>query len=152
MSDVAVSTTINAAPEAVWGLVADLPRMGQWSPENTGGKWLGGATGPVVGARFRGTNKKGLRRWSTTCTVTVADEGKRFAFDVDYGPVPISTWDYSFSDDGAQTTVVESWIDRRPTWMKIGAVPVMGVADRAAHNRDNMERTLAALRAAAERS
>ena len=150
MSDAKASTDIAAPAEKVWRLVSDLPRMGEWSPENTGGRWLGGATGPEVGARFRGSNKKGLRRWSTTCVVTAADEGKRFAFDVTYGPLAISTWDYTLTDTGSGTTLVEEWIDRRPGWMKVASGPVMGVMDRAAHNQRNMEQTLAAVKRAAE--
>jgi hypothetical protein len=150
MSDVQVSADIAAPADKVWALVSDLPRMGEWSPENTGGRWVNGATGPVVGAKFRGTNRKGLRRWSTTCTVTAADKGARFAFEVTYGPVRISTWDYTLTGNGNTTTVTEEWTDRRPAWMKIGSAPVMGVADRAAHNRRGMEQTLANLKAAAE--
>ena len=33
-------------PRRVWALVADLTQMGEWSPENEGVEWLGGATGP----------------------------------------------------------------------------------------------------------
>ena len=150
MSDARASADISAPADKIWTLVSDLPRMGEWSPENTGGKWLGGASGPAVGARFRGSNRKGLRRWSTTCTVTEADAGKKFAFDVAYGPVAISTWEYTLSTNGNGTTVVEEWSDRRPAWMKIAAIPVMGVADRAEHNRRGMEKTLDRLKAAAE--
>ncbi|HAS09465.1 MAG TPA: SRPBCC family protein, partial [Acidimicrobiaceae bacterium] len=55
MSDVSVSREIAAPPQRVWELISDITRMGEWSPETTGGKWLKGATGPAVGARFRGT-------------------------------------------------------------------------------------------------
>lgn len=150
MSDAQASTDIAAPAERIWQLVSDLPRMGEWSPENTGGKWIGGATGPTVGARFRGTNRKGLRRWSTTCTVTAADVGKRFSFDVTYGALAISSWEYSFDSNGNGTKVVEEWTDRRPGWMKVMSGPVMGVLDRVAHNRSGMEQTLARLKAAAE--
>jgi len=150
MTDVTVSADISAPADQVWSLVSDLPRMGEWSPENTGGRWLDGASGPTVGAKFRGRNAKGLRRWSTTCVVTDATPGKRFAFDVTYGPLAISTWEYDLSGDGASTRVTESWTDNRPVWMKIASGPVMGVADRAGHNRRGMEHTLAALKKAAE--
>lgn len=150
MSDVKVSADIAAPADKVWTLVSDLPRMGEWSPENTGGRWVGGATGPATGAKFRGTNAKGLRRWSTTCTITDATPGKRFAFEVTYGPVRISTWEYDLTDNGSSTTVTESWTDRRPLWMKVGSGPVMGVMDRDAHNRRNMEQTLESLKKAAE--
>jgi uncharacterized protein YndB with AHSA1/START domain len=150
MADVEVSTEIKADPEAVWRLVSDLPRMGEWSPENTGGKWLGGASGPAKGARFRGWNKHGLRRWPTTVKVTVADEGREFAFDVSSGPLSVSTWRYTFQATAGGTKVTESWEDRRPKWMRELSKPVMGVADRDGHNRRGMEHTLAALKAAAE--
>ena len=132
-------------------MVSDLPRMGEWSPENTGGRWLDGANGPSVGAKFRGGNAKGLRRWSTTCLVTDATPGKRFAFEVTYGRVAISTWEYDLTADDSSTRVTESWTDRRPAWMKLASGPVMGVWDRSAHNRHNMEETLASLKKTAER-
>ena len=149
MSDVEVRAHVPAPAEQVWQMVADVTRMGDWSPETTSCRWLGDATGPTVGAKFKGSNRKGFRRWSTTCTVTAAEPGRRFAFKVDYGPVPISTWEYDFAADADGTAVTESWTDRRPLWMKIGSAPVMGVADRGGHNRRTMEATLAALRRAA---
>ncbi|MQA13303.1 MAG: hypothetical protein GEV09_03775 [Pseudonocardiaceae bacterium] len=32
-----VTVQLAAAPERVWELVSDITRMGEWSPENTGG-------------------------------------------------------------------------------------------------------------------
>src|SRR5439155_18268980 len=98
MSDVEVSTEIRADPATLWRLVSDLPRMGEWSPENTGGRWLDGATGPAVGARLRGTNRSGWRFWMTTVTVTAAEPGRRFAFDVDGAGVPVSSWEYDIEE------------------------------------------------------
>lgn len=152
MSDVDVSADISAPAEKVWSLVSDITRMGEWSPENRGGRWISGASGPSTGAKFRGSNAKGLRRWTTTCTVTDATPGKRFAFDVDYAGVAIATWEYDFTDTGSSTRVTESFTDRRPSWMKLASGPVMGVLDRNAHNRRGMEQTLAALKKAAEAS
>ena len=150
MSDAEATTTIAADPLKVYALVSDLPRMGEWSPENTGGRWIRGSTGPEVGARFHGNNKRGVLRWSTTVEVTDATPGKRFAFDVTYGPVPISHWEYAFEPDGAGCRVTESWTERRPGWMRLASIPVMAVANRAEHNRRTMEATLAALKVAAE--
>jgi uncharacterized protein YndB with AHSA1/START domain len=149
-STVEASEQIAADPQTVYDLIADLPRMGQWSPENTGGKWLSGATGPAVGARFRGTNRAGFRRWSTTCEVTAAEPGKRFAFHVSVGPMHVSDWVYDFTSDGGGTRVTERWTDRRAGWMRRVAGPVTGVPDRATHNLDGMRKTLAALKRAAE--
>ena len=152
MADVEVTETVAAPAARVYELVSDLPRMGEWSPENTGGSWRRGATGPVAGAKFRGTNRSGWRWWMTTVTVTAADPGRRFAFDVDAAGVPISTWEYDIAADGNGCTVTERWTDRRPGWMRVGSIPLMGVADRAGHNRRNMQATLRNLKAAAETS
>ena len=46
----AVSRDIDAPAHDVFALVSDLTRMGEWSPENTGGKWVKGSTGPALGA------------------------------------------------------------------------------------------------------
>ncbi len=148
--DVEVSETVDAPPRAVYDLVTDVPRMGEWSPETASCRWLDGATGPAVGARFRGSNRRGPLVWATTCTVTAAEPGKRFAFAVAWGGVAISDWAYDFEATGTGCTVVESWSDRRPGAMRLASMPVMGVADRAKHNRRGMVVTLAALKRAAE--
>ena len=150
MGSAQASTTIDADPDLVWHMVSDVTRMGDWSPETTSCRWIGGARGPAVGARFRGSNARGPLRWTTTCTVTAADPGERFAFDVTYGPMRISTWTYEFSRKDGGCSVTESWTDNRPAWMRIASIPVMAVADRPEHNRRGMEKTLAALKRAAE--
>jgi uncharacterized protein YndB with AHSA1/START domain len=71
--DVAVSRDVNAPAETVWAMIADLPRMGEWSPESEGGEWIGGATGPVPGAKFRGSNRHGSKKWKTVVRVVDAD-------------------------------------------------------------------------------
>jgi hypothetical protein len=150
MADVEVSEDVAATPDAVYAMVSDVTRMGSWSPETTSCRWLGGATGPAVGARFRGTNKRGPLLWQTTCTVTAAEPGRRFAFDVTFGPAPISSWSYDLEPIGdGGTRVTESWSDRRHAAMRLASVPAMGIRDRAAHNRRRMQATLAALKSAA---
>ncbi|HEX7187373.1 MAG TPA: SRPBCC family protein [Actinomycetes bacterium] len=148
--DVLVTEQVSTDPGTLYDLVSDVTRMGSWSPETTSCRWLGGATAAAVGARFRGTNKHGPMRWSTTCTVTAADPGRRFGFDVDFLGVPIAQWGYRFEPVVGGCTVTETWTDKRAAWMRVASMPVMGIADRAAHNRRGMQATLAALRQAAE--
>ena len=150
--DVEVAQAVGAPAGLVYDLVTDVPRMGEWSRETSSCRWLDGATGPAVGARFTGSNHRGPLRWSTACTVTAAYTGRLFAFRVSWARVPIAEWAYRFVPDGAGCTVVESWSDRRPAMMRLASVPVMGIADRAEHNRRGMLATLAALKAAAEAS
>ena len=52
----AASITIDCAPAIVHDIITDVSRMGEWSPECTGGAWVPPATGPAVGATFTGTN------------------------------------------------------------------------------------------------
>ena len=146
------SIRIAAPSEQLWAMVADVTRMGEWSPENVGGRWLGDATGPAVGARFRGSNRRGWRRWSTTCTVVAAEPMRAFAFDVEVAGIPASRWIYEFRPDGDATVVTETWTDRRPRWFARLAGVTMGIRDIRAHNRANIEETLANLATAAERS
>lgn len=149
-ANVSVTRDIAAPPAKVWALLSDLPRMGEWSPENTGGKWVRGASGPAVGARFVGTNRNGKKSWSTTCTVSDCEPARAFAFDVAVGPLKVARWEYQIdplSDGGSKVT--ETWSDRRG-WLatKLGG-PASGVADRASHNRAGMEETLRRLADAA---
>jgi hypothetical protein len=150
---VSVTTHIDASPEAVYAIVSDLPRMGELSPENTGGTWRGGATGPAVGARFKGTNANAGKRWSTTVTVKEATPGSVFAFDVTVGPFKVARWTYRMTaSPGGGCEVTETWDDHRAGWMhRLGKV-ASGVADRKAHNEAGMRATLDRLKVAAESS
>ena len=144
----AATRDIAAPAQQVWALVSDLPRMGEWSPENAGGKWVKGATGPALGAIFKGTNKNGLRRWSTTVTVVACEPGKVFEFAVTAGPLPVATWRYELEDTEAGCRVTESWQDQRKPWF-VTVARVMG-DHSAAHAGKEMEQTLANLAAAVE--
>jgi len=150
MSDVSVQQDVAASPETVWDLVSDLTRMGEWSDENTGGSWLGGATGPEVGAAFKGSNRNGVRRWSTKATVTEADRPGRFAFRVSSMGIPVSVWTYEIESTADGCRVTESWRDERPGWFRPIAGLATGVHDRDTHTRQSMATTLANLAAAAE--
>ncbi|MFC5752182.1 SRPBCC family protein [Actinomadura rugatobispora] len=149
---VVVERTIAAPPEALYELVGEVSGMARWSPETVRCRWLPPATGPAVGARFRGTNRQGRRRWSTTCTVVAAEHGRRFGFEVRLGRRPFSRWLYTFEARGAGCRVAETWTDLRPAWMLPLSWVISGVTDRTGHNRAGMEATLAALALAAERS
>ena len=147
---VSVTTTIEAPAEKVWEMITDLRRMGEWSPEATGGVWLDGAESAKEGARFKGTNKNGSKSWDTTATITGAVPGRLFAFRVTSVGFKVSEWRYEIEDAENGCTVTEIWIDERNAFVKLLGKPVSGVADRTRHNRAGMEATLAALKHAAE--
>ncbi len=145
----AESRQIAAAAGELWSLVSDLPRMGEWSPENEGGSWKKGATGPAMGATFAGRNRNGIRKWSTTATVVACDPGRVFEVAVAKGPMPIARWRYEFETMKGGCLVTESWLDERNPLVKVGA-RLLGAHD-AAHAHKEMAATLAGLASAAEK-
>lgn len=148
--EVAVSRGIAAPADKVWALVSDVTRVGEWSPETTSCKWLRGATGPAVGARFAGTNRNGQKTWKTICTVVECEPGSSFAFEVKAGPLKVARWSYGITPDGDSCSVTESWTDQRGRIVAKLGKPFSGVSDRATHNRAGMHATLEKLSAIAE--
>jgi len=146
------SVLVDASPDAVWALVTDVTRTGEWSPENTGGVWLDGATGPAVGARFKGSNRRGKTKWATTCVVTAAEPGREFAFATGRPGKPETVWRYVLEPDGDGTRVTESFELVKP----LGAVSnfvtrvTTGVKDRRADLEENVRTSLAQLKEIAE--
>lgn len=143
-----VSIEINSSPESVYDLISDLPRMGEWSPENTGGEWQNGGSGQV-GDRYIGHNQAGDRSWSVPVMVTVADRGCCFEFVTRPDDGPCVRWTYKLQPNGAGTTVTEVWdVEQLPELLK----------DRTQDQLDNRSRaveaalatTLAAVKATAE--
>jgi uncharacterized protein YndB with AHSA1/START domain len=149
---VSVTREIGAPAEQVCALVSDITRMGEWSPENVGAEWLDGATSARPGAKFRGTNQIGKRKWKTVATVVDADPGSRFSFRVSTMGLKVAEWSYVFEPTASGCRVTESWIDQRAGWFKPVAHLATGVGDRATHNRAGMEQTLERLAAVAESS
>jgi uncharacterized protein YndB with AHSA1/START domain len=149
---VSVTREIAAPAERVWAMVSDVTRMGEWSPENVGGTWLGDATGPQPGATFRGTNRIDKRKWKTVATVIDAEPGRRFSFRVATMGLKVAEWSYAFEPTATGCRVTETWIEQRAGFFKPLARLVTGVADRASHNRAGMEQTLERLAAVAESS
>ena len=143
------SIEIQAPAERVWALVSDLPGMGRFSPENTGGAWVRGG-GPVVGAVFRGTNAHGRRRWSTRCTVTRSEPGAAFAFEVRAGGLPVAEWSYALEPTTGGCTLTETWQDRRGRLITALGALTTGVQDREAFTSKSIEQTLDAVKATAE--
>lgn len=104
------TTTIAAPIGDVYAAVTDVTRIGEWSPECVAGRWVGGATGPAVGAEFEGDNvaKLGpitLKRWTTTSEVLDAEPNASFEFIA----AGYSTWRYEFAERDGATVVTESF-------------------------------------------
>jgi len=113
-------------------------------------EWVKGETARP-GAKFKGSNNHGRRSWSTTCTVTDADPGRVFAFDVHSSVVKVAHWRYDIAptDDGGCRVTERTW-DRRPGWFRVPGGWATGVRDRKAANVEHIARTLARLKHQAE--
>lgn len=144
---ISVSVEVPASAEAVYAVVTDLDAMGEVNEENTGGTWVRGSAA-VAGSVFRGHNRHGRRRWSTTCTVDSAEPGRRFAYEVTtVAGIAVARWEFAIEPlDEGRCRVTESMWDRRPGWFKKPAGLVTGTYDRGPANRANVEATLARLR------
>jgi hypothetical protein len=144
------SLLIQAPPERIYALVADLPRMGDWSPECRRTEWLDGSTGPVVGATFIGHNQggpAGLIKWSRRGRVLTADPGREFSFATEEGGREGTEWRYRLEPTEGGTRVTESYaVSWIPAWARIVDVPT----NRARELRDSMRLTLERLGRAAE--
>ena len=139
--NVRVERIIDAEPEVIYDLISDVTRMGEWSPETVDAEWLGGATGPAVGATFKGKNKLGPNSWATKPTVTHADRGRTFAFKVPGKSGP--AWRYEFERTNEGTRVTEAVTQERRSPLVIRLLQKRaGVTDRQASLREGMTITL----------
>ena len=68
-----VEVTVEAGIDAVWEVVRDVTRVGEWSHECVGAEWVGDARAAEPGARFRGRNRAGVFRWGRMCEIASAD-------------------------------------------------------------------------------
>lgn len=156
------SAWIDVLPEVAYDAVSDVTQMGRWSPESTGARVARPADAAYVGMHFVGSNKRGPARWQTRCTVTAAERGRRFAFEVGrWGiaplllPVSVATWSYDFEPQDGGTLVTETWRDGRKRWPAASVLAfdplATGRASFADFQRSNIARTLKNLKRELER-
>ncbi|HTT86485.1 MAG TPA: SRPBCC family protein [Acidimicrobiales bacterium] len=147
-----VTVRMAAPSQRIWDLVSDVTKIGRYSPETFEAQWLDGATGPAVGARFRGhvkRNGKGPVYW-TTCTVLVSEPGREFTFGVGPKDRPLNVWSYKLQPAGDGTDVTESFqlaplLLLRLYWRLLGWA-------RGRRNRNDMRTTLERVKAEVERT
>ncbi len=147
------SIDIAAPPSRVWELVTALDRYGEWSSENTGGKWRNREDGTVatgeVGDTFTGVNRLGEVEWKVPVEVVRREENRDFAFVMATLKHPFVLWRYQLEPNGDGTTLTESWTLRNltPNMVDKGDTEV---EERAENARRSMRATLEGMKAAAE--
>ncbi len=150
-----VERYIEASPEALYDVIADVTRTPELSPEVAACEWVDGATGPVVGVRFRAKNHAGRGPdWHNTPVITVAEPGREFAFSRTEKGAGTIVWRYVFTQEGSGTRVTESYEVTRPVtlfgWFIISVI--YGNKDRQGDLRRGMTETLKRLAALTETS
>ncbi|HEY6532174.1 MAG TPA: SRPBCC family protein [Acidimicrobiales bacterium] len=148
-----VTIHMDASPQEIWDLVSDVTRIGSYSPETFEAEWTDGATGPAVGARFRGhvkRNGRGPTYWAP-CVVTECVPGEVFTFGVGKPGKALNTWSYRLAPgpDGAGTDVTESFqltpnLGNKIYWALAGWT-------RGKTNRKGMQTTLERIKAEVEK-
>jgi hypothetical protein len=138
------SVTVHMAAPAdkIWTVISDITRTGEFSPEVFESEWLGGATGPALGATFRGhvrRNEIGPVYW-TTCRVTACEPGREFGFAVLAGDKALNNWHYRLAPSGDGTDVTESFRLAKSAPMRV--FWLFGGYLRGRRNRRDMRTTL----------
>jgi hypothetical protein len=143
------SIQIAALPEALYDLIADVTRMGEWSPECYRCEWLDGATAAQVGARFRGHNRLGRIHWKTTVVITAAEGGREFAFTVVHDETgrEETAWQYRFEPSSNGTLLTESF---EFLWCPVGNRVVELLVPRGRQVNRGIHQTLRRIAATAE--
>ena len=116
-------------------------------------RWNGTrATRSTPGAVFKGHNRHGTKSWTTTCTITDAEPGRAFAFDVSSLVMPVAHWRYDIEPRATAVcrSTERTW-DRRPGWFRKPAGMATGVKDRKTANAKHIKLTLQRLKEKAEK-
>jgi uncharacterized protein YndB with AHSA1/START domain len=142
---------IATPPQAVYDLIADVTRMGEWSPECYRCEWLDGATTAAPGARFRGYNRRGGYRWERTAIVDVADRGREFAFTTvnDRAGRAETRWQYTLAPSPNGTILTEAF---EFLWCSVANRAVEMLLPRGRQMNRGMQETLERIKLAAEAS
>jgi hypothetical protein len=155
---------VECPPTQAWQLVCDIERIGEFSPECVSARWLGGAVGPAVGARFEGTNHVVVDGdeavWSRPCTVTVLTPGMYFAYVVGdrFDGTAASEWAFRIDATVSGTCTITQSFRHLPrglsgTRSQADAHPEEAaeiLRRRAVALRDGMRQTLARMRKSLE--
>ena len=144
------SVVVRSSPEALYDLVSDVTRTGEWSPVCTRCWWDEGATGQV-GDWFTGHNEVPGRTWETRSQVVAADRGREFAWLVGGRLV---RWGFTLEPVADGTRLTESW-EFLPAGQQFfaeryGADAQRQIDDRTRAAHEGIPATLAAIKRIAE--
>ncbi len=142
LHDCATAVVVDADVEAVWEVVRDPTRVGEWSHECVEAEWVGPITEARPGARFRGRNKQGLFRWGRLCEITSSAP-----FEIVWRTVPTrlypdsTEWTIRLSDDADGTRIQQSFHVLQGTKLEVVYATILPAhRDRSEALRDDLRR------------
>lgn len=96
---VSATVEVAASPEAVWSVVSDVARMGEWSPECRK-IFLRRSREVGMGTAFLGINKRGIAVWPTLSKIVRFEPGQAVAWKTRESG---ATWTYELEPTGQGT-------------------------------------------------
>jgi hemerythrin-like domain-containing protein len=139
-----VETIVDAPTDAVWRVLSDVTRTGQWSHECRRVRWLDQATTAAPGARFRGTNKAGPWTWSRTNEIVLADAPHAIAWRT----IPTlrypdsSEWRIALEAVDGKTRIVQTYqvLRTSPVLTKLYAILIASHRGRSSELTEDLRR------------
>lgn len=99
------------SPEAVWEVISDVTRIGEWSHECRRAHLARGAQAAAPGIRFRGWNRSGIFRWTRSCVFTVVDPPRQLAWRTCglWGHVDSTEWSMTLEPADGGTRILQTY-------------------------------------------
>lgn len=130
--------------EAVWAVVSDVTRTGEWSHECREVRRIDGAEGVTPGARFVGRNRAGWVRWGRISEVVAVEAPREIVWQTVSTPLfPDSTvWRIRLEPAGEGTRIVQEFeVVRAPALLEhLYAAVIPSHRDRDARLTADLER------------
>ncbi|MEO7118162.1 MAG: SRPBCC family protein, partial [Candidatus Limnocylindrales bacterium] len=136
------SVVVDADLDAVWDIIRDPTRVGEWSHECVAAEWVGEQPAAQPGAHFRGRNKQGVFRWGRLCEIVSIEPGELVWRTVPTRLFPDSTeWAIRAVRVEAGTCIEQSFRVVKGTWLEpLYAQFLPAHRDRTAALTNDLER------------
>jgi uncharacterized protein YndB with AHSA1/START domain len=139
-----VDVVVDARPTAVWEVVGDPRRTGEWSHECLEVAFVDGGSAPAVGVRFRGRNRVGRNGWTRTCEIVGFEAGREISWRTIPSPLHNDSTLWTISVEPADTG--GSRITQRYQVVKLGPLMDRFIYQFVPVHRDRREALIADLR------
>ena len=105
-----VSVEVPVTPEQIWTVLADPTRVGEWSHEAVGARWLHGADQAVPGAWFQGRSHARIFGWKRHCLITAVEPNRHLTWRTRGGLGHDCTdWSYTLDPTPGGTRITQTF-------------------------------------------